>query len=300
MLGLPEGWTIPLMVLFGFGFSLTAFIGYKGLDMLSRVAVPAMLALLVWSLWLATRDVGGLDGLLAIVPKESMSMHMAITLVFGTFVSGATQATNWTRFARDGKTAVLSSLVGFFIGNGLMIVVGAYGAMVYQQADIVEVMVLQGLSIAAVVMLFLNIWTTQDNTIYNFAAAGCNLLRKDRRGTITLVGAGIGTLLAIGGMYNMLIPFLILLGSIIPPIGGVIVADFFYGHKGRYPKLSTAALPRFNWVGLSAYAIGALCAYFSPWVAPLVGIAVAALSYVLLFELQRMRITRQVTSPAQA
>jgi cytosine permease len=98
----------------------------------------------------------------------------------------------------------------------------------------------------------------------------------------------------------MLIPFLILLGSIIPPIGGVIVADFFYGHKGLYPKLSTAALPRFNWVGLSAYAIGALCAYFSPWVAPLVGIAVAALSYVLLFELQRMRITRQVTSPAQA
>jgi cytosine permease len=300
MLGLPEGWTIPLMVLFGFGFSLTAFIGYKGLDMLSRVAVPAMLVLLVWSLWLATRDVGGLDGLLAIVPKESMSMHMAITLVFGTFVSGATQATNWTRFARDGKTAVLSSLVGFFIGNGLMIVVGAYGAMVYQQADIVEVMVLQGLSIAAVVMLFLNIWTTQDNTIYNFAAAGCNLLRKDRRGTITLVGAGIGTLLAIGGIYNMLIPFMILLGPIITPIGGLIVAHFFYGHKGRYPKLSTAALPRFNWVGLSAYAIGALCAYFSPWVAPLVGIAVAALSYVLLFELQRMRITRQVTSPAQA
>jgi cytosine permease len=165
---------------------------------------------------------------------------------------------------------------------------------------VVEVLVLQGLSMAAVIMLFLNLWTTQDNTIYNFAAAGCNLLRKDRRGTITLVGAGIGTLLAIGGMYNMLIPFLILLGSIIPPIGGVIVADFFYGHKGRYPKLSTTVLPRFNWIGLSAYAIGALCAYFSPWVAPLVGIAVAALSYVLLFELQRMRITRQVTSPAQA
>ncbi|MYZ51905.1 cytosine permease [Malikia spinosa] len=293
MLQLPQGWTVPLMVLFGMGFSLTAFIGYKGLDLLSRVAVPAMLALLLWSIWLATRDAGGLDGLLAIQPKESMSWNMAITLVFGTFVSGATQATNWTRFARDGKTAVLSSLVGFFIGNGLMIMVGAYGAMVYQQPDIVEVMVLQGLSIAAVVMLFLNIWTTQDNTIYNFAAAGCNMIRQDRRGTITLIGAGVGTLLAIGGMSDLLIPFLILLGSIIPPIGGVIVADFFYGHKGRYPRLSTAELPRFNWVGLSAYSIGALCAYFSPWVAPLVGILVAALSYILLFELQGARAGRQ-------
>ncbi|HHW63075.1 MAG TPA: cytosine permease [Rhodocyclaceae bacterium] len=300
LLDLPQGWTIPLMVLFGFGFSLTAFIGYKGLDMLSRVAVPAMLLLLLWSMWIATRDAGGLEGLLAIEPQESMSWHMAITLVFGTFVSGATQATNWTRFARDGKTAVLSSLVGFFIGNGLMILVGAYGAIVYQQPDIVEVMVLQGLSIAAVVMLFLNIWTTQDNTIYNFAAAGCNLLRKDRRGEITLIGAGVGTLLAIGGMYDMLIPFLILLGSIIPPIGGVIVADFFHAHKGRYPRLADTTLPRFNPVGLGAYGLGALSAFVSPWVAPLVGIVVAALSYVLLFELQRVRLQRRQLGAAEA
>lgn len=46
-------------------------------------------------------------------------------------------------------------------------------------------LVLQGLSMAAVIMLFLNLWTTQDNTIYNFAAAGCNLLRTGKRKTVT-------------------------------------------------------------------------------------------------------------------
>lgn len=298
ILGLPESLTIPLMVLFGFGFCVTAFIGYKGLDLLSRVAVPAMLVLLVVSLWIATRDIGGLAGLLAVEPKESMSLSVAITLVFGTFVSGATQATNWTRFAKSGRVAVLASLFGFFIGNGLMIVAGAYGAIVYQQPDVVEVLVLQGLSMAAVVMLFLNLWTTQDNTIYNFAAAGCNLLRTGKRKTVTLVGAGIGTLLAIGGMYEMLIPFLILLGSVIPPIGGVIMADFFYGHRARYPKLADVRLPAFNWVGLGAYLIGALSAYFSPWVAPLVGIAVAALAYVVLFELNKALVGRQQVAGA--
>ncbi|MFG0379869.1 cytosine permease [Pseudomonas sp. zbq_18] len=297
LLGLSESLTLPLMVLFGFGFCITAFIGYKGLDLLSRVAVPAMLVLLVISLWLATRDAGGLAGLLAVQPKESMSLSVAITLVFGTFVSGATQATNWTRFARSGRVAVLSSLFGFFIGNGLMIIAGAYGAIVYQQPDVVEVLVLQGLSMAAVVMLFLNLWTTQDNTIYNFAAAGCNLLRTDRRKTVTLVGAAIGTLLALGGMYELLIPFLILLGSIIPPIGGVIMADYFYGHRARYPRLADTSLPAFNWCGLLAYAAGALCAYLSPWVAPLVGIAVAALVYVVLFELRKVLGAR---SPARA
>jgi cytosine permease len=297
ILGLPEGWTIPLMVLFGFGFCITAFVGYKGLDLLSRIAVPAMCVLLVWSLWLSTEHVGGFAALLAIEPQQSMSMNLAITMIFGTFVSGATQATNWTRFARNGRVAMLSSMFGFFFGNGLMIVTGAYGAIVYQQPDIVEVLVLQGLSIAAVVMLFLNLWTTQDNTIYNFAAAGCNLLRSERRKLITLAGAGIGTLLAIGGMYEMLIPFLILLGSIIPPIGGVIMADYFYGHKQRYPRLAEVRLPKFNVVGLAAYFIGALCAYASPWVAPIVGILVGALAYVVLFELQRLALGRPVIKP---
>ncbi|RIA31672.1 purine-cytosine permease-like protein [Ectopseudomonas oleovorans] len=298
ILDLPQGLTIPLMVLFGFGFCVTAFVGYKGLDILSRISVPAMLALLVCSLWIATDDIGGLAALMAVEPTQSMTLSAAITMVFGTFVSGATQATNWTRFARNGRTAVIASMVGFFIGNGLMIVAGAYGAIVYQQPDIVEVLVLQGLSMAAVVMLFLNLWTTQDNTIYNFAAAGCNLLRTGRRKTMTIVGAAIGTGLAIGGMYELLIPFLILLGSIIPPIGGVIMADYFYGHRGRYPKLFDANLPAFNWVGLGAYFAGALCAYFSPWVAPLVGIAVAAVVYVALFELHKVLVGRQQVAGA--
>jgi cytosine permease len=41
---------------------------------------------------------------------------------------------------------------------------------------VVEVLLLQGFAMAAMAMLLLNIWSTQDNTIYNFAA-GCNLLR---------------------------------------------------------------------------------------------------------------------------
>jgi cytosine permease len=202
--------------------------------------------------------------------------------VFGTFVSGATQATNWTRFSRSAKVAVLASLIGFFIGNGLMVLIGAYGAIVYQQPDVVEVLLLQGFAMAAMAMLLLNIWSTQDNTIYNFAVAGCNLLRTGRRKTVTLAGAVIGTLLALLGMYDMLVPYLILLGTVIPPIGGVIMADFFYRWRGHYPRLADARLPAFNWPGLGAYAVGTVAAFNSPWVAPLVGIAAAALTYVIV------------------
>lgn len=196
---LGQGSVLALMVLFGLVFCATAYIGYRGLEILSYIAVPAMGILLFLSMWVATVKVGGLEGLLAVVPTGELDLSTAITLVFGTFVSGATQATNWTRFSRSAKVAVLASLIGFFVGNGLMVLIGAYGAIVYQQPDVVEVLLLQGFAMAAMAMLLLNIWSTQDNTIYNFAVAGCNLLRTKRRKTVTLVGAVIGTLLGVAG-----------------------------------------------------------------------------------------------------
>lgn len=282
--GLPESLEIPLMVLFGLAFCVTAMIGYRGLDWLSRFAVPAMLIFILISFYKGMIDIGGIAGLTGQTPTESMSFAAAITLIIGTFVSGGTQATNWSRFARSPKIAVIATLAAFFVGNGLMVLTGALGALIYQQADIVDVMLAQGFVVLAVLMLFLNLWTTQDNTIYNFAVAGCNLLRTDKRRLVTVGGAAIGTVLAVGGMYNLLIPFLILLGTFIPPIGGVIMADFWLKHKGAYPKLADTRLPAFNWSGLIAYALGSAAAYFSPLLPPLVGVLAAALSYGILLK----------------
>lgn len=283
--GLPEALEIPLMVFFGFAFCATAMIGYKGLDWLSRFAVPAMMLFILISLYKGWVDVGGWGSLTGESGNGSMSFAAAITVIIGTFVSGGTQATNWSRFAASPKIAVLATLAAFFVGNGLMVFTGALGALIYQQADIVDVMLAQGFVVLAVLMLFLNIWTTQDNTIYNFAVAGCNLLRTDRRRLVTVGGAAIGTVLAVGGMYNMLIPFLILLGTFIPPIGGVIMADFWLRHKGEYPLLSSVSLPDFNWLGLAAYAVGSAAAYFSPVLPPVVGVLAAALCYGVLLKL---------------
>jgi len=282
LLELPESWSVPLMVFFGFGFCISASIGYKALEMVSKISVPTMLFFIGLSFYQGLIDVGGIAEIVRKEPTGSMSVAAAITMVFGTFVSGGTQATNWSRFARTGKIAVITTLVAFFIGNGLMVFVGAFGSLIYQQSDIVDVLVSQGFMLAAVLMLFTNIWTTQDNTIYNFAAAGCNLLGTDKRRLITVMGAAMGTLMAIMGMYNMLIPFLILLGTFIPPIGAIIMTDFWVRYRGDMPQLQDVSLPQYNSMGLLAYVIGSVSAYFSPWVAPLVGIVISSLIYSFL------------------
>ena len=282
LLGLPQVVVIPMMIFFGFAFCWTAYIGYRGLEKLSIVSVPAMLLLIIWSFTISTREVGGFAGLAGIAPTGTMTLGAAITIVVGTFISGGTQATNWTRFAKSAKIAVLASLFAFFIGNGLMIFAGAYGAIIYQQPDIVDVLTTQGLLLAGIIMLFLNIWTTQDNTVYNFSVAGCNMLRTENRKRLTVIGAAIGTVLAILGMYDWLVPWLLLLGTFIPPIGGVIMADFFYKHKGRYPVLDRVKLKKLNYAGLGAYVIASIIAYVSPGVAPVNGIVAAIIVYILL------------------
>ncbi|MGO3407240.1 cytosine permease [Marinomonas sp.] len=276
----------PLMIFFGFAFCITAMIGYKGMDYLSRLAVPAMLLFILISFYKGMADLSGLGDVFGQAPTTNMSMATAITIIIGTFVSGGTQATNWSRFAKSGKVAIWATLLAFVLGNGLMVVTGALGSLIYQQADIVDVMIAQGSISLAILMLFLNLWTTQDNTIYNFAVAGCNLVRTDKRRLVTVLGAAIGTVLALGGMYNYLIPYLILLGTFIPPLGGVIMADFWVKYRGKYPALDSAALPNFNYSGLVAYGIACACAYLTPVLPPVIGVLVAALVYGALLSSQ--------------
>jgi len=154
-----------------------------------------------------------------------------------------------------------------------MVFAGALGGLVYEQADIVEVLALQGLLGAGIVMLFLNIWTTQDNTIYNFSIAGCSLLRTRRRRDVTIGGAVAGTLLALLGMYEWLVPYLVMLGTWIPPLGGVILAHHLARSHRRPPG-------RFEWPGIVAYLAGVLAACLLPGIPPVNGIVTAGVVHV--------------------
>ncbi len=280
LLGLNPAFRLGWMVFFGGFFCLTAYIGYRGLDLLARVTVPLMTLLLFWSAARAVSDAGGWSAYRAITPTSGMGWPEAVTLIVGTFISGATQSTNWTRFAATKKTAVAATMSAFLLGNGLMVMAGAFGVNVYQQPDIVQVLVQQGALVFALIMLFGNIWTTQDNTIYNFSVAGCSFFRSPNRRLITVLGAGVGTVLALLGFADRLVDFLLLLGTAVPPLGGVIAADYFVARGRRYPNLAAHQVD-FCWPGLVAYALAVAAAFY--WgTAPITGVLVAFVVHALL------------------
>lgn len=284
ILGIPDNaflYTV-LAIFFNYAFCATAYIGYRAIDWLSRLAVPAMLILVAISISLAFRDYGSAT---ITAPTGELGLGAALTIVIGTFISGGTQSTNWSRFADSGKSAIIGSLSAFTLVNGLMIFSGAFCALVYGSEDLIQAMATQGILVAGVILLILNAWTTQDNTIYAFSVAGTNMLRTSKRHAFVLGGATLALLLTLSGIYDHLFDYLIFLGTVIPPVGGIIVVDFWLRHKGEFPSLG-ARVPTFNWAGVIAYVAASTIAYFTGhanWgIGPVNGIVSAAILYALL------------------
>ena len=278
--GLPY---VLLVFFFNYAFCATAYIGYRAIDWLSRLAVPAMLILVAASLWLAFGDYSS-----AAIPEPTgeLSMGAALAVVIGTFISGGTQATNWSRFADSGRNAIISTLSAFMLVNGILVFAGAFCTLVYGSEDLIKAMATQGILAGGVILLILNVWTTQDNTIYAFSVAGANMFRTSKRHAFVLGGATFALVLTLSGIYDLLPTYLILLGTFIPPVGGIIMIDFWLRYRGRFPRLSTR-LPAFNWAGVIAYVIGSAVAYVTSnmeiGIGPVNGIVVAAVLYAILY-----------------
>jgi len=286
---LPATFMPYLIVLFGLGFCISAMVGTKGLDLLGRVFIPVMLVILLISIVVATLHAGGWQHIANIAPTAHMGLGTAITAVFSSSVSVGTQATNWTRRAKSAKAAIWTCLISFIIFNGLMILAGAWSATIYQESDIVRILTLQGFSFLAILLLFLNMFTIQGPIIFNASTAMCNFFRTRHRRLMTLASSLVGIVLALIGANEYLVPFLQILGTLIPPIAGTIFANYWLTHKGHYPLLEETRLPAFNYPGLIAYAAGAVAAFLSPWIAPVVGIVSSFIVYAFLSRLVTVR-----------
>jgi cytosine permease len=275
-----RGTELVLLVAGGAIMGVTAYYGYKGMYALSVVSVPLLLVLAGWVTWRSLEEVGGWSGLSAIVPTETMPLAVAVTIIVGTFASGGTQAPNWTRFARSPLSGFWACLVAFLVGELLMLGFGAIGALAFGEGDFVLVLYQLGLVGWGLVFLVANLWTTNDNTAYNFGVAGAEIANSRSKKPFVIGGVILGTLLAITGIYDNLIEYLVWLGILIPPLGGVVIGDFIA--RWRHGLTDVDLLPAVEWRNLAAYVVAALAAWWSSeaewFIPPVVGVAVAVLA----------------------
>ncbi|MCD1126129.1 cytosine permease [Jinshanibacter sp. LJY008] len=271
--------TNMLIIVSGLLMTVTIFFGISALTVLSAIAVPAIAVLGSYSVWLAVNDVGGLDHLRAIVPETPLNFSTALALVVGSFISAGTLTADFVRFGRSAKGAVLVAMIAFFLGNSLMFIFGAAGAAAVGQADISDVMIAQGLLIPAIVVLGLNIWTTNDNALYASGLGFANITGLSSR-TLSVVNGIIGTLTALW-LYNNFVGWLTFLSAAIPPIGGVIIADYLMNRRRYAVDFNKVHFLPVNWVAILAVAIGIAAGNYLPGIVPVNAVLGGVVSYML-------------------
>lgn len=267
---------ILLVIITGVVFTATAYYGFKALAVLGSIAVPLITILGIYSVNYGIGQVGGFTNVFPKVPAQPLTVAAALTIVIGNFVSGGTSTPNFTRFAKTAKSAVWSTIIAFFIGNCVMFIFGAVGGATTGNPDIFDILIAQGLTLPAILVLGLNIWTTNNNALYT-AGLGLANITKVRSKPLVLLGGAIGTVSAIW-LYNNFVSYLSLLGGMIPPVGVVIIIHYFMNKEQYQDKDFKPA--EVNIGAIIAVVVGALVGVFLKWgVAPVNSLVVSAIIY---------------------
>lgn len=276
-----------LVLLSGMLITITAYFGMNSLIILSMIAVPAIAVLGGMSSIQAIEDLGGLMTLLYVKPSGIITISAALSIVIGSFISAATFTADFTRFAKNKKQAVLATVSAFFIGNSMMLIFGAIGVMSIGTADISGVMFAQSMIIPGIVVLALNIWTTNDNALYGISLGFSNVTKAPKKIMVLILGA-IGTALSLF-IYNNLTDWLILFNLFVPPVGAVILADYFIVHKRKYVDYEHANFKSVNGSALWAWIAGVLGAFVIPGIIPANSVGVSVITYVILTKLDKKK-----------
>ena len=270
-------WQGYLMVaIAGILMTASAYFGIKSLTIVSYIAVPAVAILGTVAMILAIkRGDMGLVEQFAIGSKD-LGIIAGAGLVVGSFVSGGTATPNFTRFAKSGKIGLITTVIAFFVGNSLMFLFGAVSSIYAGGNDIFEVMLNLNLFYMAVLVLGLNIWTTNDNALYT-AGLGLSNITGWSKKSMVIVSGIIGTVAAVWLYWNFC-GWLNVLNCTLPPVGIILIISYFTGRKDFMQEPTTQV----NWWSVAGVVAGAVVANLVHWGFPAInGMAVAAVLYLI-------------------
>ena len=218
----------PYILVFPIAIAIisTAFFGIKSLTKLSIIAVP-----LVIILGITTISIAGASNNIIEASSIKLGVWAGISLVIATFISGATFVPNFSVNANNTKNAVITTSLAFFLGNGLMITFGFVGGLLYENTvfDFVSIAKKQGFMIVGLIILILNIWTTNDSGLYSISLGFENWLKISKKVNVIIFGL-IGAAFSMW-MFDNFIWFLAMLNSFVPAIGALIMTSFIFKNK---------------------------------------------------------------------
>lgn len=318
LIGLPE---VPTIIAFAGLAALIAAVGYDLIHKAQRLLAYLMLAVLaVYTIGLFT--IVNLPALLHPGPFKPSLFLVQFFAAAGYQLSWSIYVSDYSRYLpRDVgiRASFLWTFFGAFIGGTWMMLVGAFAAAAFANADIVVALrhsadaMFGGFGLLMLISSFGGLITITSLNLYGSSLTLLSVVdsvRPIRLGIASRVlalgvvfAASLSLSLAMSGnVLHALEAFLGVLVYLFTPWTAINLVDFFFVRKGRYSIramfMADGLYGRWNWRGLAAYALGFIAMipffktelYMGPVakalggadISMLVGLPVSALIYLAL------------------
>ena len=176
---------------------------------------------------------GGWDALFALRPEGPINYGAAAVLIVGAFAVGGAIQADITRYSKNAGQSLIATAIGYMIAHTFVIIAGYLTCLTTGTGDLPAAMIQLGLGIPALIVLIAAQWTTNDNNLYSSSLAFSNVV-KVKKSKIVLVCGIIATIAGVFGLADYFVNWLTILGVGVPPVAGIIIADYFVINKSKY------------------------------------------------------------------
>ena len=192
--------------------------------------------------------------------------------------------------------AIAASLTGLLGGNILMLICGSIATIAMNEYDLTLILLGFGLVIPSLILMTTNIFTTNAANLYS---TGLNLANSFKIGRtkmmLILIGVSAAATLLKPHEADFYYTFLNALGNVIPPLAGIIVADYFVVNKGRYLPLEKSRFVAWNPIPWISWVVSVIIVFTLAAVAPRVqenipGIVLGAVFHIILMKATKTRV----------
>lgn len=255
-----------IIVIGGLLMTTSAIFGFKSIEKLSWIAIPTIAILMIASLITVLKGHSYAELNTSFITNP-ISLGTGISLVIGSFAAGAVGSPDILRYAKNFKDTVKAMVIGLVIGYGITIVIAAACAKAVGDSNIVTIMIGLGWGILAMLVLILAQWTSNDNNVYSGSLGLSVVFESMPKYKLALFTGITGTIFAVLGLSNKMIPFFSVLGIFTPPLGGCYLADFYLCKKFyNFDRLNT--LPKVRKESMIAYFIAAAVGFMTTQTSP--------------------------------
>jgi len=202
----------------------------------------------------------------------SGNMLLAIDLVIAMPISWWPLISDYNRFARSKKDAVVGTVSGYTLANFLFYFLGAAMVVATLRGDLISAITVLGLGGGVLLLILVDETDNAFADVYSTALSVQNISKKTKQFIViilaTAISVGIAFYLSstnepIGGGFEN---FLLFIGAVFVPLLGIVLADYFVVRRGKY-RIDEfyGQTSRVKWRAMAAWVPGIALYY---WLSP--------------------------------